>query len=149
MKNATISQKKQEIFETKDRAIKILQNEEEQINHLLDKIIETQGIFNSINDVYESLFGHLDDLSHLNTSSEKEEDDIKEILDILQSFNTRVSKLFSRAIKIEVLNSGCKSCLNDLRINIRILREYLNDLEEKFFLAEEDSEVNNLLAELS
>lgn len=147
MMTTLISQKKDKIIETKRRGEVIL-NREEIENQLLDQILKTQGLINSVNDVYMDLFPELDEISRIKVSGEEESGVAKEIMDILYSFNTQVGRVFSKVLKNNVIAEGCKSALLDLRINIRNLREYLCDLEELFFLAEEDKEFKKSIGNL-
>ena len=148
METFTIAQKKSQIFETKNRAESIL-SEEEQINSFLDKIISAQKNFNKLNNIYLELIQHIDEVSHFNKLDNDGASDLKEIIDTLYTTNISASKLFSDANNNETLRNGCKNVLLDFRVNIRNLRESLGDLEELFFLKEEDSELDNLLEEFA
>lgn len=148
MEAVTLSDKKSQIFETKNRAETIM-SEEEKVNSFLDKIIDATRGLNELNDIFIELLDHVVEVSSFNNLDKQGSKDLEEILDSLYSINTKASKLFSEANKVELLRNGCKSALLDFRINIRNLREALGDLEELFFLEEDDVELDNLLEQFA
>lgn len=122
--------------------------EEEKTNVILDGInIVTKNI-NNVNSCYLKLFPLLDELSSCEISNDNEFDALKEIMIELGKFTTKTSILFSNLSKTDVIKKGCKSALNDLRSNIRTLREYLEDVEETFLLKEDKSDIDSIIAKL-
>lgn len=122
--------------------------EEERTNLILDGINNITKDINSINNCYLKLFSILDDLSKCTVSNNEDTKALKTILTVLGSFTTKTSIVFSMLSSNNIIQSGCKSALNDLRANIRTLREYIEDIEETFLLREDNSEINDLIAEL-
>lgn len=149
MEPTTLAEKKTQILQTRDRAESILISEEEKVNSFLDKIIEATRGLNEINDVFIELLNQVEGVSNFHNLDEQGRVDLKEILDSLYSINLKASKLFSEANKIELIRTVCKSAMLDFRINIRNLREALVDLEELFFLDEDDSELDTLLEQFA
>lgn len=135
-----------EIIECKTQG-EVFLSEEEYTNRLLDGIISITQDLNNINDCYLKLFKLFDKLSTCKVSDNKEIESLKQIMLELGKFVTQTSILFARLTKNNVIASGCKTALNDLRANIRTLREYLEDIEDTFLL-EESEELNNLVADL-
>ncbi|OFZ00886.1 MAG: hypothetical protein A3K10_01085 [Bacteroidetes bacterium RIFCSPLOWO2_12_FULL_31_6] len=123
-------------------------SEEEKTNRILDHInIITKNI-NNVNSCYLKLFPLLDKLSSCEVSNDKEFNALKEIIIELSQFTTKTSILFSNLSKANIIKNGCKSALNDLRSNIRTLREYLEDVEETFLLEDEESDMDSIIAKL-
>jgi hypothetical protein len=121
---------------------------EDKTNLILDSIIMVTKDINSINSCYLKLFSLLDELSSCKIKNDKDFNALKEIMLQLSHFKTRTSILFSNFSKIDIIKTGCKSALNDLRINIRTLREYLEDVEETFLLVDEEADIDSLISEL-
>ena len=141
----------QEIIECKNAGESIYKEhftEQEVVDRLLDDIIELNTFINMVNDCYLQLFPMMDNISKLEVENDKDADALDEVLSGLNDFNRLISKLFSKLSKSELYQNGCKTTLGDLRSNIRTLREYLEDTEERFFLNEDDAEMDELLADL-
>lgn len=134
------------VISHKDKAERYL-TEEDILNDVLDGINKITKLITKLNNSYSSIFKHLDDLSRCEVTEEKEIDSIKEILNQLSLFGTKSSINFSRLSKNTILASGCKTVLNNLRNNIRTLREYIEDIETHFFLEEKD-ELDFLISDL-
>ena len=149
MEATTLAEKKTQILETRNRAETILTSEEERVNSILDKIIDATRGLNKVNDIFIELLDQVEEISSFNSLDEQGRIDLKEILDSLYSINIKASKLFSEANKVELIRTGCNSAMLDFRINIRNLRESLVDLEELFFLDEDDSELDSLLEQFA
>ncbi|RLD59030.1 MAG: hypothetical protein DRJ05_07035 [Bacteroidetes bacterium] len=113
----------------------------------MDGIISITQDVNNINDCYVKLFKLFDKLSACEVADNEEIESLMQIMLELGKFVTLTSILFARLTKNNVVASGCKSALNDLRANIRTLREYLEDIEDTFLLGESE-ELNNLIADL-
>lgn len=146
MQSETLSQIKTQIFETKDRA-ELLISEEERVDSFLDKILDVQKKITQINEAYLEILHHLENVSCFHDLDEEGFSHIKDILNSLYATNIRASRLFSQLNSNSVLTHGCSTVLFDFRINIRNVRESLRDLEELFFLQEDDEELNGLLDE--
>jgi uncharacterized protein YoxC len=147
MSETLILHTKNLISKTKRRSENILKDED-RLNSLLDSVNHGNKFFNKLNDIYLDFFDYLDDLAATKAMADDDYLQIKEILDSLHDFNTSVSKFFALSLKVEALAIGCKSSLDDLRINVRTLREYLSDLEDNFFLEEIDTDMDNLISNL-
>ncbi|MCB9360952.1 MAG: hypothetical protein H6587_06050 [Flavobacteriales bacterium] len=122
--------------------------EEEKTNLILDSINAITKNINNVNSCYLMLFPLLDELSSCEVNNDKEFNALKEIILELSKFTTRTSILFSNLSKSNIIKNGCKSALNDLRANIRTLREYLEDVEETFLLEDDEADIDTVLSEL-
>lgn len=123
-------------------------SEEEKTNLILDSINAITKNINNVNSCYLKLFPLLDELSTCEVNNDKEFNALKEIMLELSQFTTKTSILFSNLSKSNIIKNGCKSALNDLRSNIRTLREYLEDVEETFLLKDEESNIDSIIANL-
>jgi hypothetical protein len=122
--------------------------EEEKTNLILDSINAITKNINNVNTCYLKLFPLLDELSSCEVKNDEDFDALKVILVELSKFATKTSILFAHLSNAEIIKSGCKSALSDLRSNIRTLREYLEDVEETFLLEDESSDMDSLIAQL-
>lgn len=122
---------------------------EDQINRFLDQIIKVTDWINEINSCYLQLFELIDILSSCKVEKEEETKALESILIELRQFTTKASFIFSLLSKNTVVKNGCKSALEDLRSNIRTLREYIEDIEEAFLLEDDTSEIDRIISELS
>ncbi|OFX19439.1 MAG: hypothetical protein A2033_11215 [Bacteroidetes bacterium GWA2_31_9] len=142
----TIFKVEENILDCKTQA-EIFLSQEDYTNLLLDGIISINKGLNIINDCYLKLFKHFDDLSSCKVISDKEIESLKQIILELSKFATQTSILFAKLTKSDIVSTGCKTALNDLRTNIRTLREYLEDIEDTFLL-DESEELNSLITNL-
>lgn len=146
MEASSIAAKKEELIAASSEVLEYV-SEEEQINSLLDNILNMTKHLDKINDLYQRVFGLIDGLSFELSTNTQEHSAVKEILDSLSYLKNSSGKLFATLSHQDLLRSGCKSALLDFRINIRNLSETINDLEERYFLQEEDEKLNELLSE--
>lgn len=121
---------------------------EEIIDKFLDLLIELNKELGVINNLYQKLFEPLDSISSLEIKNDADFEAIGDVISELQNFNYKASKYFAILSKISEIQNGCKTALSDLRINIRTMREYLEDIEERFLLGEDGSDLEELVADL-
>ena len=146
----TVLSIEKEIIDCQTKGAEYL-TENEQNNIILDGISECTKDINNVNLSYIKLFDLLDKLSSFSGSEEDDEEglkSVKEIMLILSEFATKTSVSFAALSRNELIQNGCKSALTDLRSNIRSLREYLEDVEESFFLKSETKELDSLVNDL-
>lgn len=142
----TIFKVENEILECKTHG-EVFLSKEELTNSFLDGIISINNCINEVNECYLELFNHFDELSSCEVGDKKELESLKKIMNELSQFATKTSILFASINKKQVLAQGCKTSLNDLRSNIRTLREYLEDVEDTFLLDESEN-LNDLINDL-
>lgn len=121
---------------------------QEIVDKFLDLLIELNKEINEINHVFLKLFEPLEELSKLEVKTDADFEAIGDVIMGLQDFNYKASKYFAILSKINEIQNGCKSTLGDLRVNIRTMREFLEDIDEKFLLGDDGSEMEELLADL-
>lgn len=148
MESISIADKKAQIFEAQTQVETIL-SEEVSINELLDHILETRSWINKLNDAYAIIFKLVDDISRFKSQNFEEFTELEDVISALHITNTSASKLFAQLNKVPELQEGCKIQLMDFRINVRNLRESLVDLEELFFLEEEDPDLDDLMGQFA
>lgn len=100
----------------------------------LDFALECSGSINFINEIYHRVFDSLDNLTKLKADSTEELEMIETILSILKKINRESISLWIGFDNNAFLKVACKSALFDLRINIRTLKEYIEDTNDVFFL---------------
>lgn len=111
----------------------------------LDHALDCTNSINNVNDSYVRVFGGLDDLSILKIQKNTDEDDIHEILASLKEANSRCIALWITLNNDNFLKIACKSALLDLRINIRVMKESIDDIHNKFFLKDKHTEEMDVL----
>ena len=120
-------------------------SEEEKINKMLDAInFQTKSI-EKINECLVLAFDVLDDLSRCEVQSKEDKDFLSAIMEDVDFIRLGCSKAYSALNSNSVFREGCKSVLDDFLANIRTLREYKSDIEEKFYLKEDSESIDNLL----
>lgn len=144
MELTTISAHKAKILETSSQ-VKSYVSEEDQINQFLDNVIALRNFINDVNDGYERLLLLVESLTQAEDLDSASDAEVQDILDDLKKLNTSFSRMFAQMNRHEVVRNGCNTVLLDLRINIRNLGESITDLEELFFLSEDDEELTAML----
>lgn len=143
----TVLEIEKKILACKTKA-EVFLTEEEKTNLVLDKINDITKYINKVNIIYLKLFPLLDTLSSCEMIDDKDFNALKEIMLELGKLATRTSMVFAHLSKSDIIQNGCKSALNDLRANIRTLREYLEDVEETFLLEDKDAGMDTILSAL-
>jgi len=144
----TLQEIGKEILERKNTHSSTMTDIEHTIDDVLDNIISVNKFLGGLNTTYLNIFGLLDRMGKLEVQSEEDAKALDSIIDELGLFAHRSSKLFANISKIDVFKSGCKTTLNDLRTNIRSIREYLEDIEERYLLSDEEDDFSQLMNSL-
>lgn len=144
----TLEQIGKEIIESKNSYIQSMQNIEETINNVLDDILFITKGLNKMNDGFITIFGLLDKASKGEITSDEDTYVLDVIINELTFLNLESSRLFAKISKYEIFRDGCKTAMLNFRANIRTLREYLEDLEERYLLADEEDGFADLMGSL-
>lgn len=105
-------------------------SEDEKNNVILDTILDFQKRITKINNIYKSLLDGAQDLFLIDAEKIREDDRV-EILSIVKSIkqiNNEVHITFLRLYKNKIISQGCKSYLQDLRINMAGISELTSDV---------------------
>lgn len=111
----------------------------------LDHALNCTKSINNVNDSYVRIFGGLDELSTLNIEQDTDEADIHEVLANLKEANSKCIALWIDFNNDNFLGIACKSALLDLRVNIRVMKEYIDDIHNKFFLKDKHTDEMDIL----
>lgn len=123
-------------------------NNDEHNDHLMDMINECKGIINVVNKGYLNIFELLQNIFQIEVKdlTDKDLTFMDQLIKALNHTNGLSARFFSELSKEGFLRKGCKKDLLDLRINIRSMRETINDIENK--LIDSDEDVNGLINSL-
>lgn len=100
----------------------------------LDHAINFSKSLNVLNDGYIRIIDSLETLNSLKIKNNQDENDVNEVLEKLKIMNRRAIGLWINFNNDDFLSVACKSALLDFRVNIRSLKEYIEDVHDKFFL---------------
>ena len=138
---AAISDIKKMLTEESHLISESVEKEELIINdETLDFALECTSSINELNNSYLRVLNGLDELSILRVQQKSDEDDIHEILNSLKDANTKCIALWIDFNNDDFLKIACKSALLDLRINIRVMKEYIDEIHDKFFLKDKHTD---------
>ena len=130
----TVQRVEKKILQRQEKARKCLLSEEDRINKVLDTILDMQDALNKVSHCIREILPLMEYLSTCEVKNDKEFGAVESIVTRLREFLTQTSIFFSSCSKSTVIKEGCGGSLSDLRVNIRNLRESIDDVEEKFLL---------------